>query len=346
MTIFRFTSLLILFLVFKTSVFSQSSEKEITFMFYNTENFFDTIDDPNKNDNEFLPSDKHNWNSEKYFSKINHLAAVIDSVGGKGFPALIGMCEVENETAVGDLIKYSVLKKVGYDFKVTNSPDIRSIDVALLYDKKLFKLLSFKEVSATNPELPENKTRNILFATLLFNKKERVHVFVNHWPSMRDGEENSEPRRVYAATQLRKQIDSIKKAEPLAKIFVMGDFNETPDKEGIYKTLEAKGQDSVLKNNSASVLINPFYNLSKTGKGTHYYQKEWAVLDQLMFSFPVLNSEKGLRYTSGSADRFYNPMVLFTAQKSGETFPNRTYSGTKYHNGYSDHLAVFIKLKY
>src|SRR5471030_3341371 len=90
-----------------TEVHNPSKGKEMTIMFYNTENFFDTINDPNKNDDEFLPEAKLNWNTQKYFSKINHLAAVIDSVGGTGFPALVGLCEVENETVIKDLIKYS-----------------------------------------------------------------------------------------------------------------------------------------------------------------------------------------------------------------------------------------------
>lgn len=332
-------SLLFLFL-FEQNVFSQK-EKQITFMFYNTENFFDTINDPNKLDEEFLPEAKANWNSKKYFSKINHLATVIDSVGGANFPALVGLCEVENETVIKDLIKYSQLKNANYQFKVTNSPDVRSIDVALLFNAKLFKLLSYKEISATNPDLPEKKTRNILFVTLLFNKKEKIYVFVNHWPSMIGGEENSEPRRVYAAQQLKKEIDALKKNDPVAKIFVMGDFNETPGKDAITKTLSA---DSLSFNNDKSHLVNPFYNLSTTGKGTHYYGKEWSVLDQIMFS-PAVTKTNGLRYQQNSCNRFFNDLVLYT-NKAGEKMPNRTYSGEKYFGGYSDHLAVFIKLIY
>ena len=32
--------------------------------FYNLENLFDTIDDPNKNDEEFLPQGANQWNTE------------------------------------------------------------------------------------------------------------------------------------------------------------------------------------------------------------------------------------------------------------------------------------------
>ena len=37
--------------------------------FYNLENLFDTIDDPLKNDEEFLPNGANQWNTEKYLNK-------------------------------------------------------------------------------------------------------------------------------------------------------------------------------------------------------------------------------------------------------------------------------------
>jgi predicted extracellular nuclease len=321
------------------SAYLDAQEKELTVMFYNSENFFDTIDDPHKSDNEFLPGAKLKWNSEKYFNKIKNLSAVIDSVvPGKALPGLVGMCEVENETVIADLISHSRLKDGGYKFKVTNSPDVRSIDVALLYDTKIFKLISFREISATNPDLPENKTRNILFATLLFNQKETLHVFVNHWPSMRDGEAESEPRRVYAAKQLRKVVDSLFKKDAAVKIIIMGDLNETPDKEAV----------STVLNEGEKLFFNPFKKISdeKTG-GTHYYNKEWNVLDQILLSKAAFtDNKKACRICYQSAGIFKKDLVLYTVQKTGEKLPNRTFKGTKYYNGFSDHLPVYVKLVY
>jgi endonuclease/exonuclease/phosphatase family metal-dependent hydrolase len=328
----------LLFLIFVSPLLCSS--QELTVMFYNTENFFDTIDDPHKSDNEFLPGSKLTWNSKKYFNKIRNLSLVIDSVGGPEFPALVGLCEVENETCIKDLVNSEKLANVNYGFYVTNSPDVRSIDVALLYDKDIFQLMKTREISATNPALPENKTRNILYAVLKY-KKEQLHVFVNHWPSMRDGEEQSEPRRDYAAKQLRHVIDSVLKNQPDAKIIVMGDFNETPVKNAIAKTLSAgstaTGKDVILE--------NPFLDLAVRGEGTHYYNKEWNVLDQVMISRGLLN-EKGIHYKKASATIFKNDLVLYTAPKLKVKLPNRTFKGTKYFNGFSDHLPVYIKLEH
>lgn len=349
MPLCRDLSLFLCILLFSmgVSLVSAQQKKELTVMFYNTENFFDTLDDPHKTDNEFLPSSPHKWDTRKYFNKIKNLSAVIDSVGGSGadgFPALVGLCEVENEAVIADLVKFSSLKNASYAFKVTNSPDVRSIDVALLYSTKSFQLKQFREISATNPAMPENKTRNILFATFTFNKKETVHVFVNHWPSMRDGEEESEPRRIYAAGQLRRVIDSLTKKDPSSKIIVMGDFNETPGKKAIAGILDARGLTKVEKKD-LPLLMNPFADIAETGRGTHYYDKEWNVLDQIMFS-GGMHERGGLHYVKGSADIFFNDLVLYTAPRLKIKLPNRTYKGAKYFNGFSDHLAVYLKLQY
>lgn len=320
------------------TLFAFPQQKEIAIAFYNTENFFDTIDDPHKSDNEFLPSSKHNWNSEKYFNKIKRIGQVLDSIASPSLPALAGFCEVENETCIKDLLAYSSLKNHNYGFAITNSPDVRSIDVALIYDKSFFTLKSFREISATNPALPENKTRNILYAVLQKQNKGELHVFVNHWPSMRDGESESEPRRMYAAGQLKKYIDSILKHENNAQIIVMGDFNETPDKQAISKSLGAVSIDT------GGQLLNPFFPLAREGQGTHYFDKEWNVLDQIMVSTSLVSGQGKFKYISKSAHIFKHDMLLYTAPKLKVKLPNRTYKGTRYYNGYSDHLPVIIRL--
>ena len=45
--------------------------------FYNLENLFDTIDDPNKRDEEFLPDGQNRWNTEKYMTKLANMSEVI-----------------------------------------------------------------------------------------------------------------------------------------------------------------------------------------------------------------------------------------------------------------------------
>ena len=64
-------------------------------MFYNVENLFDTADDPSTADDEFTPRGKKHWTKAKYTDKLLKIAEVIDSVGDKELPCIIGLAEVE-----------------------------------------------------------------------------------------------------------------------------------------------------------------------------------------------------------------------------------------------------------
>ena len=85
------------------------SNQNIFTVFYNVENLFDTINNPNTSDDEFLPLSEKKWNSSKYFHKINQLARVFSSLikdeNSNNLPDIIGLCEVENKQVISDLLK-------------------------------------------------------------------------------------------------------------------------------------------------------------------------------------------------------------------------------------------------
>lgn len=328
-------------IAFLAIVSKAQNQKTITVTLYNCENFFDTKDDPNKKDDEFLPTSPMKWDDTRYMNKLIKIAQVLDStVEGSGLPNLVGLVEVENKEVLEDLISKSQLKEKQYGVLCTDSPDERSIDVGLLYDKSVFTLQDFKEINATNSKLGDYKTRNILFATLKVANGDVFYVFVNHWPSRREGEKESEPRRVYAAEQVRNKINEIQKKNKDAKIIVMGDFNDHPDNNSILNTLKASDTPK-----EKGDLYNAYYTLDKNKQGTHYFDKEWRVLDQIIVSQGLLNAKKGYKFGPKDAHILKKDFVLFKNNKTGEERPNRTYSGEKYYNGYSDHLSVYITLE-
>ncbi|MEE1214127.1 MAG: endonuclease, partial [Bacteroidaceae bacterium] len=109
-------------------------------MSWNVENLFDCHDDPLKDDGEFLPESERRWTPARYWRKQDQLARTIAAVEPQnGWPLLVGMMEVENDSVLFDLTRRSPLRRAGYDFLVTQSPDIRGIDVALLYQPKVFR---------------------------------------------------------------------------------------------------------------------------------------------------------------------------------------------------------------
>ena len=121
------------------------SQQNFRVMFYNVENLFDTKHDSLKNDHDFLPGGFMNWNNWKYWEKQRNIGRVITAVGEMQSPALVGLCEIENDSVIYDLTKRSPIHSQQYDYLVTNSPDLRGIDVALLYQRHQFKLLEKNE---------------------------------------------------------------------------------------------------------------------------------------------------------------------------------------------------------
>lgn len=301
--------------------------------FYNVENLYDTVNDPKKNDEEFLPEAKRNWTKDRFEAKLNNLSKVIGELNsGKG-PDVLGLAEVENKFVVEELAKKcSKFKK--YSAVHFDSPDERGIDVAMLFNSAKFKLLSAKGDSVQLTD--KYPTRLILHAVLLAKTKDTLHVFVNHWPSRRNGQDKSEINRINAAQVLKQQVNLVLKKNPLAKIVIVGDFNDEPENISIKDTLGAAlfTCDSVKQN---STLKNVSWERKSRGEGSLKFRDTWNLLDQIIISKGLLKN-----YICGSYDIHNKPYLLQTEGKfAGSPWP--TFGGEKYLNGYSDHLAVYAK---
>ncbi|MGB1216654.1 MAG: endonuclease, partial [Saprospiraceae bacterium] len=168
---------------------------------YNVENLFDTKDDANKNDSQFLPSGKNKWTQDRYEKKIKDIAKVINYMG---VPGIMGLVEVENKNVLEDLINDPQLKEGDYKFVHEESPDYRGIDVALLYDSEEYKLIESSVIRINFPKsiVTNYTTRDVLHVILKRKRSEKFHIFINHWPSRRGGEMESQPKRVYVAEQV------------------------------------------------------------------------------------------------------------------------------------------------
>ena len=259
------------------------------------------------------------------------------------YPAIMGLCEVENETVLNDLTQQTSLNKYHYGVVHQESPDYRGIDNALIYQKKLFEVLSTDVITINFPKSvigeEEYVTRDILHVVGKFNGKAKLHIFVNHFPSRYGGREQSEPKRLYVAQQLKKAIDNIFAADSKANILVMGDLNDEPDNNSVAKTLEALPE---LKNTKNPTLVNCAAKLDQEGKGTYNFRGNWNMLDQIIVSSPLLNKKSKL----GIGEFFIHQekWMMYENKKYGLT-PSRTYGGPNYYGGISDHLPVYIEVK-
>ncbi len=304
--------------------------------FYNLENLFDTSFNDHTLDAAFTPKGEMRWSTKRYQHKLAKLARTISEIGmdtAHDMPVLIGVAEVENKKVIQDLIATDPLRRCSYGYVHYDSPDERGIDAALIYHKAYFEVLHSAPIALIVDNLNgvRDTTRDILHVCGKLNG-EHLHLFVNHWPSRRDGVLETEYKRIKAAETLKSFIAGIEAEHPNSNYIIMGDFNDNPDSTSMRSLMQM------------SNLYNPSEQLGSPLRGTANYQKEWTMFDQIIFSHNFLNYEKGT-HSFTEANIFDRP---FLAEPRGkyEGMPFRTFAGKKYLGGYSDHFPVYIQLKY
>jgi predicted extracellular nuclease len=312
--------LLFSFILSSASLFAQKNARVV---FYNVENLFDTLDTPNQADEEYLPTAEKNWNSEKYWEKIAHINKVMNEFDNI---ALMGVCEIENKAVLDDVVKGQKQKLKIAHFE---SADERGIDVGLMYNKKIFCLKKKGILRFTLTVKGEPKaTRDILYVELK-HKKERIHVVVNHWPSRYGGAEESEPSRLLASETAKKYIDSVLTIDPQAKIIFMGDLNDYPSNKSVENIMEK---------------LTPMITQTSGSKGgSHSYKNEWNILDHMLIS-PGMENTGGMQAITHSGK--INEFEYLLETWKGNVVPLRTYVGSKYLGGYSDHLPVSFEIQF
>lgn len=334
---------LLIFVTFPTAILAQ---KDAMIAFWNVENLYDTIDDPTVKDEEFLPSAKNAWTSERYNTKLENTAHVILELNkGKG-PDILGMAEVENRRVLEDLTAKTPLKKQKYGIVHYDSPDQRGIDVALIYKTKTFTVLSSNHVPVQLPKdendsVAPRPTRDILVVRGILNAKDTICILVNHWPSRLGGQEKSDPKRVAAAITVQHICDSLKFLYPFAEIIAVGDFNDEPTDRSVM--MICTGHYDALYKDQVRIFDNMMDSIKRSGDGTHYYKKEKSCLDQILVT-PNLREKKTYYVTQAA---IFKPDWIFAEVYKGDGLsPKRTWAGARYIGGYSDHLPVYVMLKF
>jgi hypothetical protein len=311
--------------------------------FYNLENLFDTIDDPQKNDEDFLPTGVNRNNTYVYTDKLGKLCSVLSEIGTDVNPdgfAFLGVAEVENRKVLEDLIAQPKLRDRKLRIVHYESPDERGIDVGLLYNPKYFKVKSSRSLFV---HLPDNNgkpyyTRDVLWVTGELDG-ETVHIFVNHWPSRRGGEEASAPSRAAAAGVCKHVIDSLMALDSKTKVVVMGDLNDDPNSPSVTEVIGAANKADKVQPGG---MYNPWMDFLEKGIGTLAYNDSWNLFDQIMLSYGFLDDKQsGFFYKQA---RIFSKQYMVTKTGKYKGYPMRTYSDGRYIGGYSDHFPTYCIL--
>lgn len=315
--------------------------EQYTIAFYNLENLFDVFRDKNILDRDYTAAGRNNWTPARYNAKLKNLSDAISKIGYERTgapPAIIGVAEVENARVLEDLVSQPKLAAFNYKYVHYNSPDERGIDVALLYRPAVFELLDAKPIHVhveTEPGVVD-ATRDILYVKGIL-KGMPLHIYVNHWPSRRDGYETTNHKRVAVARQLVEQVNSIdpdhlrvQQELPINEsknIVILGDFNDDPENDSIKYELTPQG---------FSNLMEP---LRKFHRGSLSHDFKWNLFDQILISESLHNDVPNALYFY-EADIFDDIMLRnWKGKYRGQ--PSRTFVGKRYNGGYSDHFPVY-----
>lgn len=303
-----------------------------TFVELNCENLFDCRHDSLKNDTEFLPDGAYHWTRTRYWQKLDRIGQTILSCGVKEqtwqLPDMVALCEVENDSVLHDLTRRSLLRNARYDYVMTNSPDERGIDVALMYSPYSFRLIGSHSVRV-KPIKGMRPTRDILYASGVTASGDTLHVIVAHLPSRRGGEKYSRPFRMAAARQVAAVVDSIyNNVSAVAKIIVAGDFNDYSNSESI-QLLCSKRMTEVSQGAKGC----------NGAKGTYRYQGLWGSLDHILVSIPLADIATECYVNDAE-------FLIERDEKYGGVKPRRNYLGPRYLNGFSDHLPLVARFQW
>ena len=289
------------------------AQRTFTVLSYNIENAFDTIHDAGKDDYEYCAGGERKWSQSKLIQKLKGVSKVIAAADEKCPIDLIALCEVENDTVMQHLIQRTPLSKLGYRYILTNSKDNRGIDVALLYSPFTFHPI---ERQPLRSNFKKQKTRDILHVTGTLTGGDTLDVYVVHLPSKRGGGE-AQKLSMDICQMLKAHTDSIRTKRQHPNLLVMGDFN-------------AETNSQQLK-----LLTRSHHLIDRTAKlqpGPYKYQGEWSTIDHLLTHTTTLSHQQ-TRILS-------LPFLLERDPTHGGDKPRRTYLGTVYQGGISDHLPI------
>jgi endonuclease/exonuclease/phosphatase family metal-dependent hydrolase len=344
----------------------------INVAFWNVQNLFDTTASPIATDLEFTP--EQGWTDEVFDIKVANIASIIRQMHGGTGPDLLGLCEVENKEVVEYLLEQ--IGRKDYRLAHVESPDIRGIDCSLIYSSKVFKAPPAKDMKGhrINFRFP---TRDIFQVRLILKGSEvELNVFVNHWPSRKNGQYQSEPLRIAVAERCGQLVNDVLKIErkeyaklpdtagTLAElnarwnrnVLLMGDFNDDPfcrsvtdyllaskDLDKVEEELKGAPNHEIPPINAYIERQPALFNLSwlllaNPDKGTIFFSGDSANTMNVFDQFMV---SRGLYYgTSGLKARPESMRICTTAETAtgAKGRPKAFDKETK--KGFSDHFPV------
>ena len=273
---------------------------------YNVENLFDGVNDGSEYPDFSLGN--NGWNVSMAEVKFLHTRQAIQAIDAD----ILGLQEIENQRVLKMLAEAT-----GYPYYAFSKADDAPIGIGVLSRYAII----------TQETLPiyGERTRPLLHVKIA-TPDEPVHLWVNHWPSLK----HPESLRLKVAKQLYDAVKQVK--EPT---ILLGDFN-TPIT-----------QNSVIRRQFSDLFAQGWYDpwseMPLQRRWSHDFFGKKSALDRILLSNLFFDA-KGLDYAKGSFDVLSLPLLT---TKEGKPYRwGRKDKGKGVHTGegYSDHFPIKLKL--
>lgn len=352
----RVAAICVASMLFVLSVCAQKYQQTHRVLFYNCENLFDPSDNPQTKDDDFTPRGIRHWTFDRQYRKLISIAQVVAKVGEGSPPCLIGLAEVENDSVIEALLHRTPLWHWQYEYVITQSADVRGINVALLYQPLNFRLLGWAGLRVQVPA-GSKPTRDLLHAWGRLVGGDTLDVVVCHLPSRRGGLRKSAPVRAAAHRCIRHLADSLRAVRSRPHLLVMGDMNDAPNTKALCQNMRF--------GEGLSNLMQPLQQQLRQGLlayGTYKYRGEWDFLDQFWVNDglkqpeavnkqsnkqnlqPNLSSHGTVSVWVDSIRSVCFPFMLKEDATHMGHRPWCSYHGYRYEGGFSDHLPICLDL--
>lgn len=314
-------------------------------MEWNVENLYDTCHNMGVDDYAFLPEGAYKWTERRYLHKLRLMAQTIASAGEVSPVDLVAMCEVENDSVMMQFTRRSILGRLGYQYVMTHSPDLRGMNVALIYQPGRFKPIDVRTIRIP-PKGKDRPTRDILHVAGILPTMDTMDVYVCHLPSRSGGQFVTDSYRKRGAELIKKSIDSvfIHRIKPL--VVVTGDFNDEPQNNSLRKGLRAKpiSEANMIVDNEMYILSDGL-KTRKGVEGTYFYQGRWNRLDHVLVNGGLLKPDSSFRLGTQRCS-ILDFSWLLKKDSKGRLVPKRTFLGAFYQGGVSDHLPLLTYFEF
>lgn len=259
------------------------SEDGYLFCCWNVENLFDDLDDPKNHD----PLDAWFANDPNALRHKHELLAdvLVGLNGGRG-PDVLALVEIENLRAV-ELLRDALNQRLSTEWHYTEIVHEDNIGGRRIEPAVLTRLPVDTSATRTFPS-----RRRIIGARLVVEGKP-LDILVAHWTS-RLTDQDGAKRLAYAQEMYESYLSIENESSELADVLICGDFNDEPDDESVRLGLRATGDVSTVIASAGMKqprLLNLMAGRDPEEFGTYRYRNRWQILDHLVASPGLLDSE-------------------------------------------------------